>query len=454
MNFLARQLSRFIRYNTVSSRSNERFACQIGRILKQSGFRVSYQTKKLSGKTLANVIGIKGKGKRPFLICAHLDTVPPGETVQWTKTKGNPWNATIKNGALYGLGAADDKGPLVAMLCAGAQVSARGLKRPLMLMGTFGEESGMGGAKLFRRAWKGMKPCCAMVCEPTNLGITYRHKGLGVIEIELEQSKGSQASRGTKKFVVEFKGRQGHSSRPHTGDNALEKAMDFLRGDAWRHSNRCLVSIVGGAAANLIPARASLTFQETNEPLRDDLSGPLLACYDSVRGIVRQFASRKDRSFVPPVMTSNFGIAQTKGRVTRLVFDFRLLPGQSVRAICRRLKKTLSHKLRVYEGIKWRMGIERDNPPLGLEQDHPFMKAGIRLLKEEGLPPSLSVKPSCTEAGVYAGWGVPAFVFGPGRSAGNVHAPNESIRISEVEKAVRVYQRAIQAFCVEGKPCS
>ncbi|OGX05190.1 MAG: hypothetical protein A3G87_06785 [Omnitrophica bacterium RIFCSPLOWO2_12_FULL_50_11] len=550
--FLARELTEFIRCNTVSLQSNERFARRVGSILKESGFRVSYQRTKLSGKTFANVIGIKGKGKRPFLICSHLDTVPPGERTQWTKTKGDPWNATTRKGTIYGLGAADDKGPLAAMLHAGAQVRGRSLKRPLMLMGTFGEESGMAGAKLFRHAWRGPKPCCAIVCEPTNLAITYRHKGLGVIEIEIEQAAKSQSPSGAKRFSVLFKGRQGHSSRPHTGDNALEKAMNSLRGEAKQHPDRRLVSIEGGVAANLIPARASLTFvrnrhperkyafsvnpfppcspqsvggirpktlcgrisprfvadggrlgwggNQTNTPhlltwdpssplvgeekslssygrsgaqgklregscsgsfgrssasfrMTEDLSGPVLACYDSVRRIVQELESQSDRTFVPSVMTSNFGIARTEGRVTKLVFDFRLLPGQSIQAIYRRLKRTLSHKLRAFEGVKWHMTVERDNPPLGLRRDHPFVKAGARLLKEEELPSILSVKPSCTEAGMYAEWGVPTFVFGPGRSAGNVHAPNESIRVSEIEKAIRVYERAIQVFCIEGKPC-
>ena len=457
----------FVRFDTVTTHGSGPFARFVGRILKQSGFRVSFQTKKVKGESFVNVIGMKGKGSRPFLICSHLDTVPPGEKQKWTKTSGNPWKAKAKGGRLYGLGTADDKGSLLAMIMAAEQMSSLRLKRPLMVMGTFGEESGMGGALHFVNRWKGPKPCCALVGEPTSLGITYRHKGLGVIEIELECSqdftpsplsspprrgrgKGEGDSRSGKSISFEFKGKQAHSSRPHLGENAIEKAMEFLRRN--RRTSRRLVSIDGGSAANLIPAHAKLTFTGDRSQ-KFDLSGPLLESYQAVRSIVAGFEGRKDSSFYPSTITSNFGIARTAGNVTKLVFDFRLLPGQSIEVIHRNLKQRLSKRLSQFKKFRWRMKIERSNPPLDLELDHPFIKTVSALLKKRGLAASLTVKPSCTEAGVYHRWGVPSVIFGPGKADGNIHAPNESIRIREIEQAVRIYQDAIQTFCVEGKPC-
>jgi acetylornithine deacetylase/succinyl-diaminopimelate desuccinylase-like protein len=95
--------------------------------------------------------------------------------------------------------------------------------------------------------------------------------------------------------------------------------------------------------------------------------------------------------------------------------------------------------------------IERDNPFLEMALNHPLLQAGKRLLQKHELPVVLETKPSCTEAGMYQYWGVPAFVFGPGESGGNVHAPNESIELSQIEKAIEVYASAIEAFCVKGE---
>ena len=92
-----------------------------------------------------NVIGMKGKGTEPpLLLCSHLDTVPPGRCDRWTKTGQNPWKAKKLGNRLFGLGSADDKGPLLAMLRAASQFEGNQLKRPLMIMGSFGEENGMG----------------------------------------------------------------------------------------------------------------------------------------------------------------------------------------------------------------------------------------------------------------------------------------------------------------------
>jgi acetylornithine deacetylase/succinyl-diaminopimelate desuccinylase-like protein len=355
---------------------------------------------------------------------------------------------------LYGLGSADDKGPLLAMLCAALRTKHHQLKRPLMMMGTFGEECGMPGAIHCVEHWRGPKPCCAIVGEPTSLGITYRHKGLGVIEIELKKKniKSVQTVMRQTKRSVTFRGKQGHSSRPHLGDNALDKLMHFLGQRVKRNRRIRVLSIHGGSAANLIPGSASLEFQRDHDD--NELSLALVDCYQEVQKIVKRLSRRVDRSFYPSTITSNFGVARTKGDVTKLVFDFRLLPGQSIRSIYRELDKCLKKRLRLYPTLTWRAYVERANLPLGQDRKYPFVKAGTKLLKQERLPLALSVKPSCTEAGVYAQWGVPSFVFGPGRSSGNIHAPNESIRISEIKRAIKFYTRAIQTFCVEGKPCS
>ncbi len=438
-------LKQFIRFNTVSSRSNAALAREVGRGLKRSGFKVVYQSAKEDGVEYLNVIGIKGKRGRPLLLCSHLDTVPAGDAKKWTRTGGDPWKAKKTGGNIYGLGAADDKGPLVSMLHAVSSIRAENLKRPLMFLGTFGEESGMGGAKTFRRLWKGSKPLMALVGEPTDLGITYRHKGMGVIVIEITSEVKSQRIAPSKKII--FKGKSGHSSRPWLGDNALDKAVRFLR--AKRDS--IIVSLEGGHAANVIPDKASLVIGSGGAQVP---AKAFLDCYDAVQAVVKKMSSRPDRSFRPPVLTSNFGVARVKVGATRrvgpalsLTFDFRLLPKQSVKPIFKFLKKTIQAKFRSHRGLRFKLWIERDNPPLDQRLNDPLPVFGKKILRAEGLPPKMDVKPACTEAGIYASWGVPAVIFGPGRSAGNIHAPNERVPVKHLEKAARFYTRAIEAIC-------
>jgi acetylornithine deacetylase len=442
---LSKALAGFIRHNTVSSRSNAVFARAVGRLLKQYGFNVSYQGADHHGIPYQNVIGIKGKAGRPLLLCSHLDTVPAGDKKKWTRTGGNPWKAKVSGGRIYGLGAADDKGPLAAMLGAVSGVRAEDLKRPLMFMGTFGEESGMGGAKAFCRRWKGPKPLLAVVGEPTDLGITYRHKGMGVLVVEITSKAGGPRVPRPRTFI--FKGKSGHSSRPWLGDNALDKAVRFLR----RRRASFIANLEGGHAANVIPDHAALVMGAGGAGIP---AAAIVDSYDAVQSLVKRTRPRADRTFRPAVLTSNFGVARVKSRTLSLTFDFRLLPGQSLDPIFRSLSKHLRSKLRSYPKLSFRVWIERDNPPLDQRVNDLLPGFGKRLLRAEGLPVRLDVKPACTEAGIYASWGVPAVIFGPGRSAGNIHAPNECVRVKDLAKAARFYMRVIDEICVKGKPCS
>ncbi len=474
MEKLVKDLKDFIRFKTLTSESDAAFAIRVGKILKRGGFKVIYQKIHQKGILFVNVIGIKGgvgaHGKKvgarhasPLLLCSHLDTVPPGDLKRWTKTGGDPWKPGVRAGRIYGLGAADDKGPLAAMLHAGLSFPETKLRRPLVVMGTFGEESGMGGARTFVRHWRGPKPLAVIAGEPTNLEITYRHKGIGVIVIELF-SKNKMALPTHEKKVKRFKGKQGHSSRPWLGDNALDKAVIFLRSLARANKNTVIFDLSGGHAANIIPGSAELCFAGTSE--RKTERGPFekkrsfvfpaaafLDCHDAVQAYIKRMASVQDKTFYPSVVTSNFGIAVVNKNMLSLTFDFRLLPGIKPETIFSYLKRELKKRLSRYRTLDFRLWIERDNPALDARTKDALPRFGRRLLRLSGLPEVLSVKPACTEAGIYHAWGVPAVIFGPGESAGNIHAPNESVSVAQLGKAVQFYKTAIEEICVKEALC-
>jgi acetylornithine deacetylase/succinyl-diaminopimelate desuccinylase-like protein len=141
-----------------------------------------------------------------------MDTVPAGDFKKWTKNHNNPWKAVIKGGYLYGLGSADDKGPLVAILHAVSLFKSKEFKRPLFVLATFVEEIGMPGAFHVIRQLKKDKPCMAYVGEPSSLKAVYRHKGMGVVVMKITSSKALSTPVTLK--TVDFKGRGAHSSRP------------------------------------------------------------------------------------------------------------------------------------------------------------------------------------------------------------------------------------------------
>jgi acetylornithine deacetylase/succinyl-diaminopimelate desuccinylase-like protein len=134
-----------------------------------------------------------------------------------------PFEASIHGDRIYGLGAADTKLDFVAKALALVQCGVPG--RDVWLLGTFGEEHGLVGAK--ELAASGMLPrgAIAMVGEPSHLQIITAHKGLMAYELSIEftPTRVSDEIEVRKTFHV---GKAAHSSTPALGENAITKPQD------------------------------------------------------------------------------------------------------------------------------------------------------------------------------------------------------------------------------------
>lgn len=125
-----------------------------------------------------NVIARKGSGPL-VILCSHLDTVPPNDG--WTRP---PWEATVEDGAVRGLGSNDAKASVAAMIEAWrAFPDTAGLSVALLLVSH--EETGGPGVE---RAWpilreRGWDPAAVVVGEPTDLQIAVAQKGMLVLEL-------------------------------------------------------------------------------------------------------------------------------------------------------------------------------------------------------------------------------------------------------------------------------
>jgi len=169
--------------------------------LEPLGFRVELKpVPGLPGKV--NLIARAGGGSEDGLVVAgHTDTVPC-DAARW---RTDPFAGEVRDGRLYGLGSADMKSFLAAAAHAAARLDLRKLARPLVILGTADEESGMGGARalLAEGARLGAR---VLVGEPTGLKPVNRHKGVLMERIRIT-------------------GRSGHASDPAAGLNAIDGAM-------------------------------------------------------------------------------------------------------------------------------------------------------------------------------------------------------------------------------------
>ncbi len=153
-----------------------------------------------------NVIGVLGEGTAELVLAGHTDTVPFDQD-RWT---GDPFVARREQGRLYGLGATDMKSFFALVLEALRNLPPGKLRRPLVVLATADEESGMAGARQLVEAGESLGRF-ALIGEPTGLRPVRAHKGILMMRIILV-------------------GRSGHSSDPALGRSALEGMHEVMRG--------------------------------------------------------------------------------------------------------------------------------------------------------------------------------------------------------------------------------
>jgi len=467
---LLKEARQLIRFNTVTTRSNADCALYAGKLLHSLGFRVQYQEHRDAGQVFLNVLAMWGDGSAaPLLLASHLDTVEAGDPRLWTKTGGDPWRAVVRGDSLYGLGAADDKCDFLCKVIAAASVTPRTLARPVMLLGTFGEERGLLGAARFCQSSL-PKPAMALVGEPSNLELVTRHKGLLVGELALFRRGICQTETAQMAYELEADGVAAHSSTPAFGQNAIEKMLDVLGLLGSAAGGVKVLSLEGGTAANVVPQRCAALVMLAS-PTRQALSvgkavevrprrlavgwHPTLPWMDVVtylgrlKAVLAAYGRARDRAFSPPALTSTVTRIGTVDGALTLIFDVRALPAQEVDRIAARCEQ-LAWDLFGPPGDRWQFRRERQNPALAMSSTAPVVQLMRRAMRAARVPARIAAKSGCSEAGWYQMVGIPAVVFGPGQAYGNIHQPNERISLRQLRRAIAVYRAAIERACVEG----
>ncbi|UTA48127.1 acetylornithine deacetylase [Simiduia sp. 21SJ11W-1] len=157
----------------------------------------------------ANLIATRGHGPGGLVLAGHTDTVPY-DAHSWQQ---DPFDLTLRDDRLYGLGATDMKGFFPVVLAALRGLDLNKLQAPITVIATADEETSMAGARALALRG-GFQARAAIIGEPTALKPIRMHKG-----IMME--------------AVHVRGHSGHSSDPALGNNALE-AMHQVMGELIR----------------------------------------------------------------------------------------------------------------------------------------------------------------------------------------------------------------------------
>ncbi len=191
----------------------------------------------------ANVtLVVRSSGLKPgLLFVSHLDVVPPGEE----KWQSRPFEASEKDGKIFGRGSADMKGGIVAIITAIEAIveSDVKLQGDIIFSATAGEETDSCGVKRFvKGSCEQLSELAGIVIpEPTNFEIVTTHRGMLWFEITTT-------------------GKTAHGSMPQLGINAIDSMMVLLgRLKTYKKQKLptgCSMSIntiSGGKSVNVVP---------------------------------------------------------------------------------------------------------------------------------------------------------------------------------------------------------
>ncbi|MFP6735793.1 MAG: succinyl-diaminopimelate desuccinylase [Rhodospirillales bacterium] len=238
--------------------------------LEEIGFTCQLKTFSEDGTPdVTNLYARIGTGAPHFCFAGHTDTVPVGDPDSWS---ADPFGAEIKDGMLYGRGAADMKTAVACFAAAAGQFLGQqgdGFDGSISFLIT-GDEEGpaVNGTKKLLQwvAAEGVAFDACLVGEPTN------PEALGdMIKI---------GRRGSLNGWLTVNGTAGHTAYPHLADNPVHRLVDMLAAltadtldsgtDHFQPSSLQISTVdVGNPATNVIPGKAEAGFNVRFNDLHD-----------------------------------------------------------------------------------------------------------------------------------------------------------------------------------------
>ena len=371
-------LARLVGFDTTSAKTNLPLIEDVAGHLDDLGAMV--RLIRDDGGAKANLFATIGPERAGGIVLSgHSDVVP---------VAGQPWDTdpfvmTERDGRFHGRGTTDMKGFIACILALAPEMAARGVETPIHIALSYDEEVGCIGVRAMIEAIGRAlpRPRLAIVGEPTEMRVANAHKGIS-------------------QQTTVVTGRDGHSSRPGRGVNAVAYAAEiigFLDRLAAEYGARASAAsrfdppgttfnvgvISGGTAVNIIARECA--FRWEFRPTPDVDPGEILARLDDF--VAAEIVPRMR------AVDADAGVATT---------------------------------------------VEIAAPTLEPVAGSPAEQLALGLT---GANAAVAMSYVC-EAGLFSGAGIPAVVCGPG-SVAEAHQPNEFIAVDQLEACTGFLNRLL-----------
>lgn len=349
-----------------------------------------------AGEGVVNVVArLPGSGPgRRLVFSGHLDTYPVDVALPWTT---DPFGGEVRDGRLYGRGAADMKGGIAASLTAFAVLSHHREAWPgEVILALSGDEESMGrrGAHWLLENLPHVRGD-AVVIGDAGSPMVVRFGEKGFLWIEVDAS-----------------GQPGHGAHVHLGVNAIDRlraALDAVT--RLRDLNVPTPDIV---------RRAIEAARPVSEPLSGRGEAATLA---RITVNIGQIAGGTSMNLIPAA--------------ARAGIDIRLPVGTATEEV----EAALASALSGMNGVTWR--VLRRYEPSFTDPAHEIVRA-VATASTETLerPPAVNMRVGGSDARIFRAAGIPTVVYGP--TPHNMGGADEYALIEELHAVATVH--ALSAF--------
>lgn len=182
-------------------------------LLEKTLGSAGFQTQIFESNDLLSLWATHGNGNPNICFSGHVDVVPPGPPEAWLTY---PFKPTVKDGILYGRGAADMKSGVAAMASAAIDYVGQnpGHLGTVSLLLTSDEEDSSRNGTPFCLDQIVNLPTAALVGEPTSINYLGDEFKVG--------------RRGSLNGILTVRGKQGHTAYAHLARNPIHLALPFL----------------------------------------------------------------------------------------------------------------------------------------------------------------------------------------------------------------------------------
>jgi acetylornithine deacetylase/succinyl-diaminopimelate desuccinylase-like protein len=379
-----------------------------------------------------------GTGGGRSLACnGHIDVVPAGESANWLHA---PFGGEIVEGKLFGRGAADMKGGVVAMMFAAEAVRRAGVALAgdlFMHIVTDEEVVGHGTRTLVEHA---PRPDAIIGTEPTELQLLPAAPGLEHFRLEFEGVESHAGNRWKEIHagawggeVVRWRG-SGNGEQPHppphqpttspprppgAGVNAIEKCL-FVMARLRELEHRW-----GGERAHpLLPAGVNSLMPGLIEGAPGGGRAGRVNMHSNP-GTVPNYCSVEYNLWYLPGETREEILAEIEAYLN---------------TVCRLDPWLTAHPPR----ITWNLR-NISFPPIATDAGHPLVRHLADGLRALGRRAPVAGFHAAADLAWYSAQGIPGTLFGPG-SLSVCHAPNEFVPLDELIDCCKAIALAMTAW--------